>query len=194
LLFKIVKFMTFNSVAELEAWLKAKGMDTSRWGVGGAKSVKNLWDEINQGESQLQTVPPLRLVRVVNVIIRQGRRMLVETKQEFGENQTRSRSSPPAEKIKPGETPVEAAVRCLQEEMEVSPDRVKILAWTAEPEQIRLESPSYPGLVSNYILYEVEAKVAGLPRRPFSTVETAHDDGDPVKNHQWLWKPSLPAN
>jgi len=36
--------------------------------------------------------------------------------------------------------------------------------------------------------YEVEAKVAGLPREPFSTIETIHDDGDPVKNHHWLWE------
>jgi ADP-ribose pyrophosphatase YjhB (NUDIX family) len=181
--------MTFTSVVQLEAWLKANGMDTALWGVGGAKSVQNLWSELIAGESQLQADPPLRLVQVVNVIIRQGQHLLVEAKQEFGENQTRDRSSPPAEKIKPGESPVEAAIRCLQEEMEVNPDRVKILAWTAEPEQVRLESPSYPGLISNYIRYEVEAKVAGLPRRPFSTIETAHDDGDPVKNHQWLWKP-----
>lgn len=179
--------VSVTSVAELETWLTANDMDISRWGVGGAKSVKNLWDEINQGESQLQADPPLRVVQVVNVIIRQGGRVLVETKQEFGENQTRERSMPPAEKIKPGESPVEAAIRCLQEEMEVSPDRVKILAWSAEPEQVRLESPSYPGLISNYIRYEVEAKVTGLPRRPFSTVEAVHDDGDPVKNHQWLW-------
>jgi hypothetical protein len=127
---------------------------------------------------------------LVSVIIRAGQRMLVEEGQVLGENQYRYRGMPPTEKIKPGENPVEAAVRCLQEELDVNPDRVQILSWTAEPERTSQESPSYPGLATNYIRYKVEAKVKGLPRRPFSTTEAAHDDGDPVKNHQWLWGPA----
>jgi hypothetical protein len=97
---------------------------------------------------------------------------------------------PPTEKIKPGENPVEAAIRCLQEELEVSPSQVRILSGAVAPEQTLQESPSYPGLATNYIRYKVEARVKGLPRRPFSTTEAAHDDGDPVKNHQWLWGPA----
>jgi ADP-ribose pyrophosphatase YjhB (NUDIX family) len=153
----------------------------------GAKTVENLWAELVEGESQLQDDPPQRQVRVVNVMIRAGKRLLVEGQQEFGENQSRFRGQPPAEKLKPGESPVEAAIRCLQEEMEIIPNRVQILSWTEEPEQILLDSPSYPGLTTCYMRYEVEARVEGLPRRPFTTRETAHDDGDPVKNHQWLW-------
>jgi hypothetical protein len=95
---------------------------------------------------------------------------------------------PPTEKLKPGESQVEAAIRCLQEELEISPNRVKIVSYTAKPEQVSQESPSYPGLTTTYIRYQVEAKVAGLPHEPFSTTESVHDDGDPVKHHQWLWK------
>jgi ADP-ribose pyrophosphatase YjhB (NUDIX family) len=155
--------------------------------VGGAKTVENLWAELVEGESQLLDDPLQRQVRIVNVMIRDRQRLLVEGKQEFGANQFRYRGQPPAEKLKPGESPVEAAIRCLQEEMEVTPNRVQVLAWTKEPEQILLDSPSYPGLTTSYMRYEVEARVEGLPRRPFITTETARDDGDPVKNHQWLW-------
>ncbi|GIK42319.1 MAG: hypothetical protein BroJett011_61520 [Chloroflexota bacterium] len=179
--------LTFASTIELKTWLESKGIDTTRWGIDGAKTVENLWAELIEGESQLQDDPPQRQVRVVNVMIRAGQRLLVEGEQEFGANQSRYRGQPPAEKLKPGESPVEAAIRCLQEEMEVNPNRVQVLSWTEEPEQILLDSPSYPGLATCYTRYEVEARVTGLPRRPFTTTETAHDDGDPVKYHQWLW-------
>ncbi|MBE7550911.1 MAG: NUDIX domain-containing protein [Anaerolineales bacterium] len=179
--------LTFASTAELKTWLASKGIDTTRWGMDGAKTVENLWAELVEGESQLQDDPPQRQVRIVNVMIRAGQRLLVEGEQEFGANQSRYRGQPPAEKLKPGESPVEGAIRCLQEEMEVDPNRVHVLAWTEEPEQILLDSPSYPGLTASYMRYEVEATVAGLPRGPFTTTETAHDDGDPVRNHQWLW-------
>lgn len=179
--------LTFENINQLNEWLTSKGIDTTQWGQGDAKSVENLWAEIGQGESQLQDEPPLRVVRMVNLIIRDGPRILLEAEQEFGENQQRYRGHPPAEKIKPGESQVEAALRCLSEELQVTPDRVEILAWSEKPEQVRQESPSYPGLPTNYVRYEVEAKVAGLPSDPFWTTETGRDDGDPVKNHQWLW-------
>jgi ADP-ribose pyrophosphatase YjhB (NUDIX family) len=179
--------LTFASTTELKSWLGSKGIDTTRWGVDGAKTVENLWTELVEGESQLQDDPPQRQVRIVNVMIRDGQLLLVEGEQEFGANQSRYRGQPPAEKLKPGESPVEGAIRCLQEEMEVNPSRVQILAWTEEPEQVLLDSPSYPGLTTSYMRYEVEARVEGLPHRPFTTTEIAHNDGDPVKNHQWLW-------
>jgi ADP-ribose pyrophosphatase YjhB (NUDIX family) len=160
--------------------------------MGGAKTVENLWAELAEGESQIQDDPPERQVQIVNIMIRAGDRLLVEGEQEFGANQSRFRGKPPAEKLKPGEDPVEAAVRCLHEEMEVDPRRVQILSWTEAPEPVRLDSPSYPGLATTYLRYEVEASVEGLPDQPFTTQETAHDDGDPVTSHQWLWQKVTP--
>jgi ADP-ribose pyrophosphatase YjhB (NUDIX family) len=182
--------LTFEGIAELKAWLKAKGIDTTLWGSGQAKSVENLWAELVAGESQIQDDPPLRLVRMVTIMIRDGDKILVEAAQEFGENQQRYRGWPPAEKIKPGESPAEAALRCLHEELQVASNQVEILSWTFQPELAHHESPSYPGLLTNYLRYEVEAKVDGLPGEPFWTSETARDDGDPVRNHHWLWEPA----
>lgn len=177
----------FENIHQLHTWLTSKGLDMTHWGVGAFKSVENLWAELVAGESQIQDEPPLRLVQIVTVIIRDGQHILVEAGQEFGENQYRYRGMPPTEKLKPGENQVEAAIRCMQEELDVSPHRIEILSSLAEPERTWLESPSYPGLTTHYVRYEVEAKVEGLPRQPFSTTEAAHADGDPVKNHQWLW-------
>lgn len=181
--------ITFETITELETWLTVNGIDTSCWATGGAKTVENLWSELAEGESELHADPPRRQVRIVSVTICRGRRTLVEVGQAFGENQYRYRDMPPTEKLKPGEQPVEAAIRCLQEELEANPDRVTILSAAAEPERSMQDSQSYPGLTTHYIRYYVEAKVAGLPRRSFSTLEAAHDDGDPVKSHQWRWKP-----
>jgi ADP-ribose pyrophosphatase YjhB (NUDIX family) len=178
----------FETIDQLKTWLASKGVDTSQWGVSGAKSVENLWAELVARETEIQDDPPLRLVRLVNVIIRQGDRILVEATQEFGENQQRERGGPPAEKIKPGESPVETALRCLQEELRVDPSRVEIVAVLSEPEPKTSDSPSYPGLRTCYLQYVVEAKVTGLPSESFWTTEAVHEDGDPVHLHQWLWK------
>lgn len=180
--------LQLETIAQLKAWLDSKGIDISRWGVGGAKSVENLWAEIVEGETEIQDNPPLRLVRLVNVIIRQGDRMLVEATQEFGENQQRQRGGPPAEKSKPGESPIETALRCLQEELQVDATRVAIMAVSSELQVRTKDSPSYPGLRTCYLQYDVEANVEGLPSESFWTTEAFHEDGDPVHLHQWLWK------
>lgn len=78
-----------TSTESLNVWLIEHGIDTSVWGVGVAKSVEDLWTEILQGESQLESAPLLRLVQVVNVIIRCGDRILVEVEQQFNGNQVR---------------------------------------------------------------------------------------------------------
>jgi hypothetical protein len=180
--------LKLTTVHELKAWLSAHNIDVTAWGAGPAKSVENLWAELAAGESQLEDNPPLRQVRLVNLIIRRGNKMLVEAAQEFGDNQQRQRGLPPAEKIKPGETHQQAALRCLQEELQIDPAAVTILADTSQPRLQMQESPSYPGLRTQYWLYQVEAAVSGLPDTNFSTTESPHDDGDPVKIHQWIWQ------
>jgi hypothetical protein len=178
--------VVFTSITQLNAWLALKQIDTALWGSGGAKSVENLWSELMAGDSELQDDPPLRLVRLVNVLIRSGDKILIEVGQQFGQNQQRYRDTPPAEKMKPAETPPAAALRCLQEELQVLPDQVQLGA-VSERESHLGESPSYPGLPTCYLIYEVEATVAGLPTSEFWTIEAEHADGDPVKNHHWQW-------
>lgn len=177
----------FTTITELNIWLTSKGVDTSGWGLGAAKSVENLWAEIVAGETELQDEPPLRQVRIVQVLVQQADKILVEVGQEFGDGQQRLRGFPPSEKAKPQESPQAAAFRCLQEELQVAPERVELVrVW--EPEQICQESPSYPGLATCYLTYRVEVKVTGLPEGEFWTRESTHADGDPVTNHHWRWE------
>lgn len=60
------------------------GIDTSLWGEGNAKTIGHLWDELREGEARLQDDPPLRLVDAVQIIIRRGKQILVEARQELG--------------------------------------------------------------------------------------------------------------
>lgn len=176
----------FTTITELKSWLAFQGVDITRWGCGVAKSVENLWSEIVEGETELQEAPPLRLVRVVQVMIGRDDKILVEVGQEFGDNQQRLRGFPPAEKVKPQETIQEAAFRCLREELQVEANRVELVK-VLEPEQISQDSPSYPGLPTRYLTYRVEVKVTGLPEEEFWTQESIHADGDPITNHHWRW-------
>ena len=171
-----------NSPAELEQWLRQQGVDPGRW----PKSVAHLWAEIAAGESQLQANPPLRLVQVVQIIIRCGHKQLIEVQQQFDDETTRQRVTPLAEKIKGGEDYLVAAGRGLAEELGLTPDQYQLLPHTYHQKIVQSDSPSFPGLPTCYTIHLVEAHAPTLPATDFCTAEGATDD--PVSQHFWAWK------
>lgn len=177
-----------DNQADLASWLAASGIDVTAWGQGTTKSVANLWDEFVKGEMSLQNSPPLRIVQVVQVIIRQGDRILIEAGQEFGDHRQRARHHPPSEKLESGETHQAAALRCLEEELGVQPQAVQLIHATYRQRQTETDSLSYPGLKSRYQFHIIEARVEGLPSIPFWTTETDTNLTDPVKKHYWTWE------
>lgn len=172
----------FGSPAELEQWLNEQGLDPGRW----HKSVAHLWAEIAAGESHLQAPPPLRLVEVVQIIIRRGQRQLIEVQQQFGDESTRQRLTPPAEKIKGGENFLVAAGRGLAEELGLAPNQYQLLPHTYHQKIVQSDSPSFAGLPTRYTIHLVEANAPTLPATDFYTNEGAADD--PVSKHFWAWK------
>ncbi|MBN1991507.1 MAG: NUDIX hydrolase [Anaerolineae bacterium] len=174
---------------QLKELLLAGGLDLTLWGRDHAKSVADLWQEIAAGEARLQTKPLLRLVSVVQVIIRRKGRVLLEIEQEFDDGRRRLRRQPPADKMKPAETYAEAARRCLAEELGVDRANVTILESTYQQTKKITDSPSYPGLRTRYVFHQVEARVPGLPDTDFWTDEIASNKQDPVKRHHWAWQP-----
>ena len=173
-----------NSPAELEQWLRQQGVDPGRW----HKSVAHLWVEVAAGESQLQANPPLRLVQVVQIIIRRGQYQLIEVGQQFDNETSRQRVTPPAEKIKGGEDYLVAAGRGLSEELGLTPDQYQLLPHTYHQKIVQSDSPSFPGLPTRYTIHLVEAHAPTLPATDFCTSEGATDD--PVSKHFWAWKES----
>jgi ADP-ribose pyrophosphatase YjhB (NUDIX family) len=177
-----------QSPGELREWLVARGIDISKWGTGAAKTVDDLWNEIQREEIYLQDDPPLRIVNAVQVIVRRESSMLVELKQEFEDGRVRFRNHPPAEKMKPSEHCEDAAIRCLQEELGVERSAIEIDKGTDRQAREVKESPSYPGLNTQYTFHVVAARVKGLPDDDFETEEDTHNEAEAVRKHQWGWR------
>ncbi len=178
----------FDGPDELAAWLEGKGVDTAVWGSGQYKSINNLWDEYVQGEVSFEMNPATRIVRVVQVLIQQDKAILFEAEQVFRNGERRLRNQPPSEKIKGDESGIDAAYRCLNEELGVGRDQVDILAFDRVGEEVVSDSPSYPGLQTRYRLQTITVRVSGLPEREFWRENKAASDGDPVEEHLWVWR------
>jgi hypothetical protein len=178
---------SFATVEDLAEWLHKGGVDIDAWGRGHAKSLVDLWVEYQQGDITLKGPPPLRLVRVAEVLIERDGRLLVEVAQEFADGRRRARFLPPSEKVKIGEPIFSAVARCLCEELGLSANEFTL--GEASPPRARplVESPSYPGLATRYIVVSVPATVAGLPAEPFWRANSAAAAGDPVVRQQWAW-------
>ncbi|MFC1850973.1 NUDIX domain-containing protein [candidate division CSSED10-310 bacterium] len=177
----------FKNIAELQEWLAAQKIDTAAWGVGAAKSVSELWQEIMVGETTILNEPPVRVVRgVVQVMIRNGSKILIEREQEFAHNQKRYRNTPPAEKMKPAESYTATVLRCMSEEFGIKPETIEIREETYRQRREMKESSSYPGLLTLYHFHIVEVQVQGLPDTEFWTQETG--SGNLVTRHHWIWK------
>ncbi len=185
---KIEPQENIQSLAQLKDWLSSRGIDISQWGRGKAKRLECLWSEIANEEVSIQDQPTIRIVPVVQVIIRRGQKILIEAKQEFDDKRIRFRSHPPSEKIRQGENYVEAAIRCLEEELGLERQNIKIIPSTYRQRQKELDSPSYPGLYTRYTFHIVEARVNGLPDTDFWTDESARSENDPVRRHHWVWR------
>ena len=178
----------FKYINELIIWLNQHNIDTSLWGEGNAKSVIQLWDEIDSGEISILDDPPRRMVHVVQVVIRRERQVLLEAEQIMENGSRRFRNQPPSEKFKPGESYLDAATRCLQEELGVPPEAIRLLPKSYSPRTELLDSYSYPGLLTEYTFHMVEAEVYGLPAESFWRGNKAVVTGDPVMRHRWEWR------
>ncbi len=177
-----------NTKTELEALLAANGIDTAVWGTGTTKSVDNLWHEVQRGESVIRQDPLRRVLSgVVQVIIRRQGLLLLDAEQILLNGQKRVRNIPPSEKMHPHETYLEAAIRCLQEELSIPRENICILEETHQEVHESRYSWSFPGLLSVYPVHKVEALVSGLPAYDFWTLEHADSSDDTVGRHYWVW-------
>ncbi|MCA9984393.1 MAG: NUDIX hydrolase [Anaerolineales bacterium] len=181
--------INFGNIDELQRWLHRQGINTMRWGQHHALTVQHLWAEILRGETIILTNPPLRVVQVAQIIVRRGDQILIEAEQELKRGGRRRRQRPPAEKMKPGETVSEASLRCLHEELGVSPDQVKLFHDTYERQFHDGTAQSYPGLPTRWLLHRIEAEVTGLPTGSFCTAECTSNGHDPIERHFWEWQP-----
>lgn len=122
---------------------------------GRSKSFEALMAEIRAKECYIQWEghQPIRLVTVaeIHVTAHDGRR-LRELKQVFSDGTVRERGHGwCAEKIKVGEAPLSAAVRCMAEELGLKIDRRRL--HPRGEHEVAQGSGSYPGLPSRYTIH-----------------------------------------
>lgn len=182
----------FADSEQLEEWLRAQGVNTAVWDQGGAKTVVDLWREIQAGESILQEEPLRRCVELVEIVARQNGRYLIEAEQELADGARRRRHIPPSEKMRSDEDVLEAARRGLREELHLNPDQIELDAASVQRRQREVPSLSYPGLTTRYLIHRVEATVSGLPEESFWRENRAFDGGDPVRRQRWVWVEEKP--
>lgn len=178
----------FESPEALSKWLESGGIDTSSWGRDGRKAVADLWIELQEGDAALSGPPPLRSVTVVEVQVTRDGQQLIELAQELTGGQKRRRLRPPSEKVKAGESAIDAAARCLQEEVGLAAAEYTVAQVPLRISESAADSPSYPGLLTRYTVVTVSVTAAGLPAEPFWVDNSAAGHGDPVLRHRWGWR------
>lgn len=178
----------FSSLEELQNWLSNNNVPIEQWGKGYAKTINQLFLELQRRECIIKTNPPMRILTVVQIIIKHDDLILVELSQEMQDQRRRKRSLPPSEKMKPGEGWHQAAVRCLDEELSIQENQFTILSKDCKPDIYEKQSQSYPGLLSQYHLYRVHVAADHLPKNEFWTVEKIQSgQKQAVRRHLWGW-------
>lgn len=156
-LFEDFKSKIFQSVQELENYLRKFDIPISSWGTGKSKNLEDLYNEIlNKECSLIESGESLhRIIEFVGIKIfyktEDGNLyFLKEDSQEFNDGRVRRRNMPTsvAEKMKFGESPLGAAVRGIEEELDV---KISSAQLTNKTDIIyNGSSMSYPGLRSKY--------------------------------------------
>lgn len=150
---------------ELRDWLHAHGIDTSGYGLGTARPLSSLYGELVTGDSLLteEDGRPLQLIEGVSLTVTYGDLVLREARQVFTDGRTVSRGfqqGSVSEKLMPGETPEQAAVRGMEEELEREPGEYELFPET-HTDTIERLSVAFPGLPGRYVLHRFP--VAMLP-------------------------------
>lgn len=178
----------FQGIDELAAWLAEAGIDTTDWGRGESKRIEDLWLEYQAGEVIFEDKPPARRLVVAEIIIRRGDAVLLELEQEFSDGRRRARLVPPSEKLKSGEEPRAAALRCLREELGLAEGEASLGDEEGVTEHAAF-SPSYPGLPTHYRFHTFSGTAESLPDEDFYRENLALDD--PIRRQLWGWRREL---
>lgn len=172
-------------------FLCEQGVSTATWGTGKAKSLDDLLEEVQEGESQLivfeeglRRVTPIDQIEVRYQALNGSLYRLVEQKQVFNDGRERVRSLPCflGEKIKAGEDLAFVVVRGIGEELGIEIDVSRVTALGHEYQET--ESFSYPGLITRYDKYTFLVNLADGEYRSEGYME---DDGK--KYTYFVWQP-----
>lgn len=179
---------TFRSLDELSGYLKMAGLPVEQYGQGKAKTLEHLFKEIQGGGCILieEGKDLIRKVRSANILIYYqdeggGLFFLKELKQVFKDGRERNRNFEwsVSEKLEPGESREEAALRAMSEELGIFNSNPKFL----RTENQDIESPSYPGLATRYESNFFEIYLSHAQHNP-----DGYQEKQPDKTTYWVWE------
>lgn len=167
------EYLTGLSENDLIKVLEQFDIPVDRWGKGSAKTVGRLLDEIGAGETAL-TKDGRELLRRTGFVAltvthqgEDGEQELYEKEQVFrdGRRRTRDMDWSASEKLLRGEDPETAVNRLLYEELSEIAAGIERVVSTGETEEVK-ESPSYPGLKTEFKLYGFKGELRGATYKP----------------------------
>ena len=180
----------YSAIDNLQKRLESAGIDTSLWGVGRAKTLAHLQEELENGEVILIEGENGELIRqgvVVGADIyyksHDGKKYyLREERQIFRDGRVRERKleQSVSEKLKRGEDPENAMIRGLKEELGIDGEIHMQMIKTYEKV---VNSSSYPGLLSRYTIHWFRVVLTDDQFNPEGYIEE-----QPDKTTYFVWK------
>lgn len=157
--------MALNRVM-LESLLNQFWIPIQHWGIGEAKTLDDLLDEISIGESHL-IINDNGISRVVGIVkmfisnaVNPSNGLLIEWGQYLPDGRYRQRMQSPGGKIKKGESPKQALLREVKEELNIGEEEIYKLSALPVKSETR-SSRSYPGLICIYTVYGFKITIVG---------------------------------
>lgn len=173
-------------LTELVKFLNNRKIPYENWGTGESKTLVHLLAEITSGEAILEDKHNrvLRIVTGVGVNVLFQHLKLVEEKQIFSDGRERRRglSTSVGEKMKAGESPDEAAIRTLKEELGIVGVAI---SNTGVENREPVPSTSYPGLWTKNTVYIYGARLSSHQFRHEGYIEVQSD-----KTSYFVWRNS----
>lgn len=169
------------------------GVPVWEWGKGNAKAISHLYSEIENGDTELveEDNQVIRRVCFVNIEVmarfNDQPHRLIEDRQVFDEGtvvervrQRREMEGAVKEKMHPKENPIDAAHRAIREELGIYSEVNPLLVNT---EDLDRESPSYPGLRTQYRAIYFAVELGGDQINPEGYREVESD-----KTSYFVWR------
>ncbi len=187
-----VVFDERTTVQQLKTALRRGGVHVDRFGMGPAKTIENLLDEIHEGESTITVKSNGEILRELRVVwvdvfceLSNGDvYRLREDRQEFKDGREdnikrRTLDSSLGEKLKADEAPEVAVMRALEEELGIK----EIISVQSHGSTAKVLTPdTYPGLESSYIFYKFETVIPESAFNPEGYIED-----QPDKTNYYVW-------
>jgi len=154
--------------------------------------LKELYTEINAGDCYLEFVPSIpdslrRYVKVVQVIIHKGSKVLIETREYDPHRGYKTINRPLSGKIRPTELLSAATKREICEELAIETNRIVTIISSAIPTSKEHPSHTFNNILTHYYSYVVHAFIRDLPNGEFSTVEQPNSSTETERIHEWVW-------